>query len=72
MEKFRASPEALVEHSKFLENQINGMSEIIYRNSSAQAEARKMMKERMAEWIKDERLLHGKKILFMLRFQICI
>ena len=58
-EKFRNDPDALIEHSKFIENQVNGLWGAFYSNSDMQSGAQKMLKARMAEWIKDERLLNG-------------
>ncbi|KAK2747146.1 hypothetical protein FQN57_002403 [Myotisia sp. PD_48] len=57
--KFRASPEKLVEHSKFIENQINGRWGAFYKDPVVQGQAQDALKKRMAEWIKDERLLKG-------------
>jgi hypothetical protein len=57
--KFRSDPDALVEHSKFIENQINGGWGTFYSGSEHQKMAQQMFKARMAEWIKDERLLQG-------------
>ena len=56
---FRHSPEALVAHAKDIEDQVNGLWGTFYAGSEAQAEAQKLFKQRMAEFIKDERLLKG-------------
>lgn len=58
-EKFRNDPDALLEHSKFIENQVNGIWGAFYSNSFMQGEAQKMLKAHMADWIKNERLLNG-------------
>ncbi|EEH33494.1 sterigmatocystin biosynthesis monooxygenase StcW [Paracoccidioides lutzii Pb01] len=54
---FRENPKELVKESKFFENQINEMWSMFYRDSEPQAQAQEALKARMAEWIKDERLL---------------
>jgi cation diffusion facilitator CzcD-associated flavoprotein CzcO len=58
-EKFRHDPKALVAHAKEIEDQVNGLWGAFYEGSESQKEARAMFKARMAEWIKDERLLKG-------------
>lgn len=58
-EKFRSQPEELVKHAKSIENQINGMWGSFYDNTEAQKQIREMFSRRMAEFIKDERLLKG-------------
>lgn len=58
-ETFHKDPNKLVEHAKFIEDQINGLWGSFYKNSTAQAEGKKMLAARMAEFIKDERLLKG-------------
>lgn len=42
-----------------IEDQVNGLWGAFYKNSTAQAEGQKGLKERTAEFIKDERLLQG-------------
>lgn len=56
---FRDDPQKLVEHAKSIEDQVNGLWGGFYKNATAQAEGQKMLKARMAEFIKDERLLKG-------------
>jgi cation diffusion facilitator CzcD-associated flavoprotein CzcO len=56
---FRQDPKALVTHAKEIEDQVNGLWGAFYEGSESQQEAREMFKARMAEWIKDERLLKG-------------
>lgn len=58
-EKFRRDPEELVKHAKSIENQINGGWDVFYHGSEAQKAARQIFTERMAKFIKDERLLKG-------------
>jgi len=58
-EEFRRDPAKLVEHAKSIEDQVNGLWGSFYKNSAAQAEGQKELKARMAEFIKDERLLKG-------------
>jgi cation diffusion facilitator CzcD-associated flavoprotein CzcO len=56
---FRGDTKKLVEHAKYLENQVNGLWDVFFKDSETQAEAKKMFGARMAEFIKDERLLKG-------------
>lgn len=58
-EEFRTDPRKLVEHAKSIEDQVNGLWGTFYKNASAQFDGQKMLKARMAEFIKDERLLKG-------------
>lgn len=58
-EKFRNDPKSMLAHAKDIENQINGLNQLIYHGSEAQQMARKLFSERMKEHIKDERLLKG-------------
>lgn len=58
-EIFHKDPTELVKHAKSIENQVNGLWGTFYKNSKAQAEGQKLFKARMAEFIKDERLLNG-------------
>ncbi|KAF2092546.1 FAD/NAD(P)-binding domain-containing protein [Rhizodiscina lignyota] len=58
-EKFRTQPEELVKHAKSIENQINGLWGTFYTGSEAQKKAQELFRARMAEFIKDERLLKG-------------
>ena len=57
--EFHEDPRKLVEHAKSIEDQVNGLWGGFYKNATAQAEGQKMLKERMAEHIKDKRLLKG-------------
>ncbi|KAF2088438.1 FAD/NAD(P)-binding domain-containing protein [Saccharata proteae CBS 121410] len=63
---FRNDPKALVDHAKSIEDQVNGLWGTFYDNSEKQHEAQQIFKERMAELIKDKRLLEG----FTPRFQV--
>lgn len=56
---FRHQPDKLVEHAKSIENQINGLWGTFYAGSEGQQQARELFGRRMAEFIKDERLLKG-------------
>ncbi|OQO13068.1 putative sterigmatocystin biosynthesis monooxygenase stcW [Cryoendolithus antarcticus] len=58
-DEFRHNPKALVAHAKDIEDQVNGLWGAFYDGSEAQAGAQKLFGERMAEFIKDERLLKG-------------
>ena len=52
-------PYKLVEHAKSIEDQVNGLWGTFFQGSTMQAEGQKGLKARMAEFIKDERLLKG-------------
>ncbi|KAF2472585.1 FAD/NAD(P)-binding domain-containing protein [Lindgomyces ingoldianus] len=56
---FRRDPKQLVAHAKDIENQVNGLWSLFYAGSDAQKGAQEMFKARMAEFIKDRRLLEG-------------
>jgi cation diffusion facilitator CzcD-associated flavoprotein CzcO len=56
---FHKDPTKLVKHAKSIEDQVNGLWGMFYKNAQAQAIGQEMMKARMAEFIKDERLLKG-------------
>ncbi|KAK3113063.1 hypothetical protein LTR53_010020 [Teratosphaeriaceae sp. CCFEE 6253] len=56
---FRRDPKALVAHAKDLEDQVNGFWDAFYADSEAQKMGQEMFRARMAEHIKDERLLAG-------------
>lgn len=56
---FRKDPNALVAHAKDIEGQINGLWGAFYEGSESQKMAQEMFKARMAEHIKDQRLLEG-------------
>ena len=58
-EEFRQYPEKLLEHAKDIEGQINGLWGGFYTGSEGQKMMQDMFKKRMAEHIKDERLLKG-------------
>jgi hydroxyversicolorone monooxygenase len=52
-------PYQIVEHAKSIEDQVNGLWGTFFKNASAQKEGQKALKARMAEFLKDERLLEG-------------
>ena len=58
-DKFRHNPKALVEHAKDIEDQVNGLWGAFYADSEAQKMGQQLFGARMAEFIKDERLLKG-------------
>ncbi|KAK5550925.1 hypothetical protein LTR46_011068 [Exophiala xenobiotica] len=58
-EEFRQDPDKLVEHAKSIEDQLNGLWGSFYKNSPGQFHEQKELRARMAEHIKDERLLKG-------------
>jgi hydroxyversicolorone monooxygenase len=58
-DEFRKNPKALVEHAKDVEDQVNGLWGGLYSGTKAQAQMQDFYKTRMAEFIKDERLLKG-------------
>lgn len=58
-DEFRNDTKKLVEHAKYLEGQINGLWDIFFEGSETQEEAKKIFGARMAEFIKDDRLLKG-------------
>ena len=58
-ETFRKDPNELVAHAKSIEDQVNGLWGMFFKNATMQSEGQKMLKARMAEFIKDERLLKG-------------
>ncbi|KAF9778780.1 hypothetical protein IL306_003425, partial [Fusarium sp. DS 682] len=57
--EFKEHPEKLVAHAKDIENQINNMWGVFYTSSERQESTRELSRQRMAEFIKDERLLKG-------------
>jgi cation diffusion facilitator CzcD-associated flavoprotein CzcO len=57
--EFREDTKALLKHAKYLEDQMNGLWDLFFTSSEGQKEAQKMFGARMAEFIKDERLLKG-------------
>ncbi|KAI9642092.1 hypothetical protein NHQ30_009963 [Ciborinia camelliae] len=58
-EKFRNDLPALVEHAKYLEDSISDIWGMFFKDSEAQKAAQKKFAARMAEFIKDKRLLKG-------------
>ena len=58
-EEFRRNPEKLLAHAKDIESQVNGLWGAFYTDSEAQKSAQQLFRERMKEFIKDERLLQG-------------
>jgi hypothetical protein len=56
---FRKDLRSLVEHAKYLEGQMNSLWSMFFKDTETQKEAVKMFTDRMAEFIKDERLLKG-------------
>ena len=57
--KFKADPRELVAHAKDIEDQVNGLWGVFYQGTEAQKMGQEMFRKRMAEFIKDERLLEG-------------
>lgn len=57
--EFRSDMKKLVEHAKYLEGQMNNMWIMFFKDSEEQKGAAEMFGKRMAEFIKDERLLKG-------------
>jgi cation diffusion facilitator CzcD-associated flavoprotein CzcO len=58
-EEFRNDPKAIVAHAKGIEDQVNTLVAGFYDGSEGQKMMQEMFRTRMAEWIKDERLLKG-------------
>ena len=56
---FRADSRELVKHAKSIEDQVNGMFGLFFKNSKAQADGKRLFQARMGKFIKDERLLNG-------------
>lgn len=52
-------PYKITEHAKSIEDQVNGLWGSFYKNAKAQSEGQAALRARMAEMIKDERLLKG-------------
>jgi hypothetical protein len=52
-------PYQIVEHAKSIEDQVNGLWGSFYKGAQAQADGQAALKARMAEMIKDERLIKG-------------
>lgn len=57
-EEFR-DPYKIVEHAKSIEDQVNGLWGSFYKGAKAQADGQMALKARMAEMIKDERIIKG-------------
>lgn len=56
---FRSDTRALVAHASDIENQVNGDWSLFFRDSQAQKDAKEFFTARMAEHIRDKRLLQG-------------
>lgn len=56
---FRNDPVALTKAAKDIEDNVNGLWGAFYENTEMQTMVRNVVKQRMSEWIKDERLLEG-------------
>ena len=56
---FRRNPDQLVAHAKDIEGQVNGLWGTFYSGSEAQIAGQKLLRARMREFIKDDRLLEG-------------
>ena len=57
--EFRTDTGALVKYAKYLEDQLNALWEVFFTSSEGQKEAQRVFGDRMAEFIKDKRLLQG-------------
>nr|POE63579.1 putative sterigmatocystin biosynthesis monooxygenase stcw [Quercus suber] len=57
--EFRHNPKALVAHAKDIEDQVNGVWGSFYSGTEAQKMGEEHFRKRMAEHIKDKRLLEG-------------
>jgi hydroxyversicolorone monooxygenase len=57
--RFRADTKELVKHAKHLETEINAIWDLFFTDSATQKAAQELFGNRMAEFIKDERLLKG-------------
>ncbi|KAJ4376381.1 hypothetical protein N0V83_001664 [Neocucurbitaria cava] len=58
-DEFRNDPKKLVAHAKDIENQVNGIWSGFYAGSEAQKTLQDTFRERMKQFIKNERLLEG-------------
>jgi cation diffusion facilitator CzcD-associated flavoprotein CzcO len=58
-EVFRKDTKELVKHAKYLEDQINALWDLFFLNNEHQAGAQEIFRERMREFIKDDRLFQG-------------
>ncbi|KIW22105.1 uncharacterized protein PV07_12521 [Cladophialophora immunda] len=57
--KFRNEPSEMVKHVKFIEDQVNGLWDFVFKGTEASAKLAKIFGDRMKSIIKDERLLKG-------------
>ncbi|RDL41003.1 Flavin-binding monooxygenase-like protein [Venustampulla echinocandica] len=57
--EFKTDVKALVKHAKYTEEQINGLWDLFFTESETQKGAQMTFGSRMAEFIKDKRLLEG-------------
>lgn len=57
--QFRTDTKELVKHAKYLETEINAIWDLFFTNSETQKAAQQTFGARMAEFIKDKRLLEG-------------
>ncbi|KAH8705823.1 hypothetical protein BGW36DRAFT_18418 [Talaromyces proteolyticus] len=57
--RFRSEKQALASHARDIENQVNGDWNLFFAESKVQNAAREFFTARMAEHIKDQRLLEG-------------
>lgn len=60
---FRHDKKALVAHAKDIEDQVNGLWDMFFSDSEAQRGGQELFRNRMAEFIKDKRLLDGESTL---------
>ena len=56
---FRNDTQKLVEHVRFVDGQLNSIWGMFFRDGEAQKSVQEKFRERMAQQIKDERLLEG-------------
>lgn len=67
-EHFRHDKKAIVAHAKDVEDQVNGLWDLMFTGSEAQQKAQEIFRGRMAEFIKDKRLLDGNLSLLVLSY----
>lgn len=53
-------------HAKDIEDQVNGLWDMFFSDSEAQKGAQELFRNRMAEFIKDKRLLEGEILIWEL------
>ena len=58
-DKLRADTKELVKHAKYLEDQVNALWQAFFHDTKEQKDAQEFFRNRMKEYIKDERLLKG-------------